>query len=426
MAAGPPLRPAPRFPTGFLWGAATAAHQVEGDNRHCDWWEAEQAGKLPFRSGDCCRHYQVYETDFDLLQAWGHNCHRLSIEWSRIEPDQGHWDEGALEHYRRVILALNARHIEPVATLHHFTNPAWFTRAGGWLRRDASSLFERYVQRVVHAFGPEIRLWITINEPTVYVQQGYINGVWPPFEHGKPLKSYRALGSLAAAHCKAYAAIKARSPAAMVGFAHNALLVEPCDPERMPHRFAARLRAYLFNGLFFRMLGAAPGNRESLNGILDFIGLNYYTRCCVKTGGAGLRRLLGQVCTLEHHCHQGARSDVGWELYPRGLGIVLSEFARFGVPLFVTENGIATEDDRLRCSFLSEHLEQVARSLRDGIEVMGYLHWTLMDNFEWHMGTGPKFGLAAIDPLTGMRAPRPSAEHFARICRDRATPLQSQ
>lgn len=405
-----------------MWGAATAAHQVEGGNFHNDWWEAEQAGKLPFRSGDCCRHYQLYESDFDLLQAWGHNCHRFSIEWSRIEPQEGRWDGEALEHYQRVIRALRARDIEPVVTLHHFTNPAWFSRGGGWLRRDAARVFERYVLRVVEAFGSEIKFWITINEPTVYVLQGYINGEWPPFERGQLLKSARVLKSLAAAHRIAYAAIKARSPEAMVGLAHNALLVEPCDPRRMLHRFAARLRGYLLNGLFFRLIRAKPRIRESFNRTLDFIGLNYYTRCCVRPAGKGLGLLVGRACSLEHHRHQGVKSSTGWELYPRGLGFVLSEFARFGVPLFVTENGIATEDDRLRCTFLREHLEQVARALREGLEVLGYLHWTMMDNFEWNLGTGPKFGLAAVDPQTSARFPRRSATLFAQICRDNRIP----
>lgn len=405
-----------KFPAGFLFGTATAAHQVEGGNCGNDWWEAEQAGLLPYRSGDSCSHYQRFESDFDLLRTWAHNCHRFSVEWSRIEPQEGRWDGDALEHYRRVIRALRTRQIEPVVTLHHFSNPAWFSRSGGWLRRDASHLFERYVLHVVEAFGSEVRFWITINEPTVYVLQGYVNGEWPPFECGKLLKAARVVVALAAAHRRAYGVIKSGRPNAMVGFAHNALLVEPCDPRRAMDRFSARLRGLLLNGLVFRLMGASR----------DFIGLNYYTRCCVRAGGKGLGLLFGRACALEHHRHQGAKSATGWELYPRGLGVVLSEFARFGVPLFVTENGIATDDDRLRCSFLQEHLEQLAQSVNGGIDVLGYLHWTLMDNFEWHMGTGPKFGLAAIDPRTGARKPRPSAELFARICRGNAIRRDSQ
>jgi len=403
--------PTGKFPQGFLWGVATAAHQVEGGNRHNDWWEAEQRGKVPYRSGDACDHYRLYEADFDLLQAWGHNCHRFSIEWSRVEPEEGQWDSDAIEHYRQVIRALRIRNIEPVVTLHHFSNPAWFSRGGGWLRSDAARVFERYVVRVVEAFGSEVRFWITINEPTVYVLQGYVNGIWPPFEQGKRLKAARVLVALTTAHRKAYRAIKSRRPHAMVGFAHNALQVEPCNAGRATDRVAARLRSYLLNGLIFRLIGAS----------FDFIGLNYYTRCCVRAGRRGMSLVLGRACTTEHHRHQGAKNAVGWEIYPRGLGIVLAEFARIGVPLFITENGVATDDDRLRCSFLDDHLQQVASAAHDGIKLLGYLHWTLMDNFEWHLGTGPRFGLVAVDPQTGARKSRPSAELFARICRGDTT-----
>ncbi len=306
-----------------------------------------------------------------------------------------------------MIRALRARNIEPVVTLHHFTNPAWFSYGGGWLRRDAADLFTRYVSQVVTAVGSEVKFWITVNEPTVYVLQGYINGVWPPFESGKLLKATRALVSLAAAHRKAYRAIKTRLPDAMVGFAHHALPVEPCDAAKAMDRLAARMRGYVLNRIFFRLCGAA----------FDFVGLNYYTRLCVRSEGKGFGPLFGRACAMEHHPHQGAKSALGWEIYPRGLGIALAEFARLGVPLFVTENGIATDDDRERCAFLEGHLKQVAQAASGGIELLGYLHWSSMDNFEWHLGTGPKFGLAAVDPDSGLRKARPSAALFTRICR---------
>ncbi len=146
-----PERRSSPFPPDFLWGAATSAHQVEGDNRASDWWAFEQAGELPFRSGAACRHYQLFEQDFELARAWGHNAHRFSIEWSRIEPREGEWDQGAIDHYREVVLALRRRGLEPLVTLHHFTNPAWFTRAGGWARRDSAARFARYVERIAGA-----------------------------------------------------------------------------------------------------------------------------------------------------------------------------------------------------------------------------------------------------------------------------------
>ena len=157
------------FPKSFLWGAATAAHQVEGDNRFSDWWAHEQGGDLPFKSGIACNHYERYQEDFDLAKSWGHNAHRLSVEWSRIEPEEGVWNQDALNHYIDVIAALLDRGIEPLVTLHHFTSPAWFSRTGGWLRRDSIRLFSRFVSHVArHLTG--VRYWLTINEPTVYVK----------------------------------------------------------------------------------------------------------------------------------------------------------------------------------------------------------------------------------------------------------------
>src|SRR5262245_49771432 len=157
------------FPTGFLWGAATSGHQVEGNNRWNDWWEWEQAGRLPHKSGEACRHYDLYERDFDMARSWSQNAHRFSIEWSRIEPEKGYWNAEATAHYRNVIQALRERGLEPLVTLHHFTNPRWLAKSGGWLRRDAPQLFARYVEYVARHIGQNVTYWLTVNEPTVYV-----------------------------------------------------------------------------------------------------------------------------------------------------------------------------------------------------------------------------------------------------------------
>src|SRR5215510_8614654 len=179
------------FPAHFLWGASTSSHQVEGNNHGSDWWEYEQSGRLPCKSGEACRHYQLFEKDFDLARSWGHNAHRLSIEWSRIEPSEGCWEPDATAHYRAVIRALRERDLEPVVTLHHFTNPAWFSRSGGWLRNDSASLFARYAEHMVKSLSAEVKYWLTINEPTVYVAQGYITGEWPPFLKSAWIKAAR-------------------------------------------------------------------------------------------------------------------------------------------------------------------------------------------------------------------------------------------
>jgi beta-glucosidase len=404
------------FPAGFLWGAATSSHQVEGDNRWSDWWEYEQSGRLPHRSGEACRHYELYEQDFDLARSWGHNAYRFSIEWSRIEPSEGSWNREALEHYRGVIRALRQRGLEPVVTLHHFTNPAWFTRAGGWLRRDSASVFARYVGFVAEHLGKDVRFWLTINEPTVYVMQGYINGEWPPCLKGSWIKAIIAFRNLAKAHRAAYWTLHKFRHDLMVGFAHSAPLVVPCDSESKRDRMAAAVRDMFLNSAFFYLIDArASGERDAVKG-LDFIGINYYTRMIIRGVGLGIGVLLGRVCRLPHHHDRGPISDIGWEVYPHGLRQMLEKFSRFGVPLLVTENGIATNNEMLRRDFLRQHLISLSEALESGINIIGYLYWSLIDNYEWALGTAPHFGLAAVDSITQERRARPCADEFRHVC----------
>ena len=407
-----------RFPAEFLWGAATSSHQVEGNNCWSDWWEYEQSGRLPHVSGEACRHYELYEQDFDMARSWGHNAHRFSIEWSRIEPSEGKWNREALEHYRAVIRALKKRGLEPVVTLHHFTNPAWFTHEGGWLRHDSATLFAHYAAYVVENLGQDVKYWLTINEPTVYVMQGYINGEWPPCLKASWVKALIAFRNLAKAHLAAYRALHNFRRDLMVGFAHSAPLVVPCDPERKRDRMAAAVRNIFLNSVFLYLIGARNQNARQAGKCLDFIGINYYTRYIIRSVGWGIGALLGRVCRVAGHNHRGLISDIGWEVYPDGLRIVLEKFSRFGIPLLVTENGVATNDESLRCDFITRHLESLAEALASGVNVIGYLYWTLMDNYEWSLGMNPHFGLAAVDHKTQERHPRPCVEDFGRVCRE--------
>ncbi len=404
-------------PNGFLWGASTSAHQVEGDNHASDWWEYEQDGRLPHRSGEACRHYALYERDFDLARSLGQNAHRFSIEWSRIEPVEGTWDPQALAHYRDVVQALRARGLEPIVTLHHFTNPAWFLRRGGWTRRDSPAVFGRYVEYVVRALGPSVRYWLTINEPTVYAMEGYVLGEWPPCRPGAWLTAARVLGHLAHGHRTAYAIVHRLRPDARVSFAHSAPRIEPCDPARAADRFVARVRDAILNRAFFRLIGARSEAPRHGQPSLDFIGLNYYTRNVVRSSGYGLGALVGRVCLERHHGNDGPVSTMGWEVYPEGFTATLREFSRYGLPILVTENGIATDDEDARREFMARHLAALAAARRDGIDVIGYLYWSLIDNFEWAFGTAPRFGLAAVDFATQTRTLRPAAADFARVCR---------
>lgn len=405
----------PLFPPEFFWGAATSSHQVEGNNQWNDWWESEQAGRLPYASGAACRHYELYEQDFDFAQRCGHNAHRFSLEWSRIEPASGKWNIEAITHYRAVVRALRQRGLEPIVTLHHFTNPAWFAQRGGWLQLDSPRLFTRYVTYVAEQLGSDVQYWLTLNEPTVYTQQGYLNGEWPPFYKAETGKTIRVMINLARAHVAAYRVLHRRRRGVWVGYAHSAMLMMPCDPLRRRDRFATALRDCLWNRMFLQLLRLGGRGKYPL----DFVGINYYTRTLIRSTGWGLGAVFGRACHEPHHRDSGGYSDIGWEIYPHGLVPVLQRFATYGLPLMITENGIATHDETLRRDFFLQHIRSVATALQSGIPVIGYLYWTLMDNFEWHVGTAARFGLAAVEPQTLQRLPRPCVEDFQRVCRHR-------
>ena len=325
----------------------------------------------------------------------------------------------AVAHYRAVIRALRERDLEPIVTLHHFTNPAWFSRRGGWRRRGSAGLFARYVEHVATQLGASVKYWLTINEPTVYVLQGYVNGEWPPGSTAAWVDAVRAFRNLARAHRAAYDVLRRTRPGAMVGFAHSAPVIQPCDPTRRRDRWAASVRDRILNRAFFDLIGVRPRRPPDA---LDFIGINYYTRNIVRSRGWGLGALAGRACALSHHPRHGPASTMGWEAYPAGLLSTLERFSRYGVPLLVTENGVATEDEAFRSQFLIQHLERLGQALANGVDVIGYLYWSLIDNFEWALGTNPRFGLAAVDFATQARLARPCVAAFSRVCREHRLP----
>ncbi len=413
------------FPAGFLWGAATASHQVEGNNRWNDWWAAETAGLLPHRSGDACNHYELYEQDFDLAKSLGHNAHRFSIEWSRIEPEMGVWDNAAVEHYVRVVQALRARGIEPIVTLHHFTNPLWFARRGGWLRPDCHEPFARYVEHIARHL-PDVKYWVTINEPTVIAKHGYATGDWPPFIKRSPRRVELALRGFARGHLAAHRVLRRVCPDARVSFAHSAPSVMPCNEHRALDRFSAWVRDWILNRHFFELIGVRLDRRASDSSSLDWVGLNYYTRQTVRHRWSGRAMLVGEECSDPHHEDLSERNDFGWAVCADGLRHVLQRYSELGLPVMVTENGIPSARDEMRVKFIRDHVRAVAEAIAAGAPVAGYLHWTLMDNFEWALGTTAKFGLAAVDSQSQRRVARPSASFYAEICSRNAVQLEGR
>ena len=316
------------------------------------------------------------------------------------------------------------RNLEPFVTLHHFTNPHWFAKRGGWLHADAAATFARFAARAARAL-PSVRYWITINEPTVYVKNGYTAGTWPPFRRGAWSAAASVLMNMARAHVEAYHALHAALSGVQVGFAHSAPYVEPCAFGGMPARIAARSRDFLLNDCFFLLLKLAA-RRRRIRQILDFIGTNYYTRTRVHRdrGFAGL--VFGKECREAHHSDRGADNELGWEIYPPGLAKIVCRFASHGLPIFVTENGIATSNDEQRAQFIVDHLRVLAEACESGVDLRGYFHWTLTDNYEWSHGTTAHFGLAGVEPETFARVPRRSALLYAEICRTNGATLREQ
>lgn len=415
-----------RFPRAFRWGTATSAHQVEGNNTHNDWWAWEQQpGRIVAgdRSGLACDWWAHAERDFDAARDLHQNAHRLSIEWSRIQPETGRWDGDAIDRYREMLRGLRERGIEPMVTLHHFTNPLWFAERGGWERDDAAGLFARFVERVVPALIDFADLWCTVNEPVGWAFSAYVSGVWPPGVRSAR-RGMKALTQMLRGHAAAYRIIHQVQPDAQVGFANYFRLFDPAQAASPLDRLVAAQQHRFVNMTFID--GAATGRVRTLPWVvnlpeaartLDFVGVNYYTRDMVSFDLRSPKQFFGR-----NYPAPGAPvSDGGYgEIYPEGLYRVLRLAAQYGKPIFITENGLPDDDDDRRPTFIVDHLSQVWRAMQEGIPVRGYYHWSLVDNFEWARGWSLKFGLIALDPATQTRTLRSSASVYAEICRDSA------
>ncbi len=399
-----------KFPQGFLWGAATSSHQVEGDNVYNDWWKFEQEGKIKYSSGAACRHYQLYPDDFDLAKSLNHNCHRFSIEWSRIQPQENEFSQKEINHYKEVISALRQRGLEPVVTLHHFTNPAWFTQSGGWENRKSAKQFLAYAEKIVEALAADVRYWVTINEPLIYTHFSYLIGDWPP-QKKSLLAAYRVRNNLARAHILAYRLIrkiylKKNLPLPLISIASHTQAITTCRPNLI-NKLSCFARDQLYNFAFVDKLFRA--------GTLDYIGINYYSRNLVDVKEWGIDKFFFQACG--DNCDPRERNSLGWEIYPEGLYDLLTKFKKYNLPILITENGICTEDDHQRWRYIQGHLESVVKALGRGVKVIGYIYWSLLDNFEWDKGFRPRFGLIEVDYQTFERKVRPSALKLAQVCR---------
>lgn len=387
------------FPCDFLWGTATSAHQVEGNNTKNDWWQAEQEGKLKYKSGQACDHYHRFEADFDLVKKIGNNAHRLSIEWSRIEPEEGKWDQREIKHYQKVLTILQERKIEVMLTLHHFTNPLWFTKLGGWENKNGPRFFVRFAQYIAKELGNLVDYWITINEPMVYASQGYFNGVWPPFKKSLP-SLRRVLVNLIRAHNLVYQVLHKINNNAQIGIAQN-FISFMAEKDTLANRYFLKILDWFWNDWFFKK------TRDHH----DFIGLNYYLHFRLARATFKISRAF-----IDSKKAGFEISDLGWEIYPEGFKKILLKVShQYHLPIYVTENGIATNNDAQRVRYLISYIKAMAEAMEAGADIKGYFHWSLLDNFEWAYGFGPKFGLFAVDFKTQKRTPKPSANLYRQI-----------
>jgi beta-glucosidase len=407
-----------QFPQGFLWGAATASHQVEGDNSNNDWWQWEQApGHIVdgTRSGQAAKWWSGRaEEDLTLAAEMGHNAHRMSLEWSRLEPSPGIYDDAAFARYRKILSTMQELGMSRSVTIYHFTLPQWVAARGSWTSPGIVEQFARFAQECVLRLGDLVDWWATINEPMM----GYLGRRWPPGA-GSLASSLKAAANLLRAHHEAFLRCKDQSPDAQIGIVLNIPSIQPAG-ERAADRGVASIQDWLMNEMMLRAVEQGElslplaTRREALHagpGASDWFGLNYYGRHLMRFTPTKPADFFGE------QVQDGVRSDEGnWgEIYPQGLTDGLLRLARFGKPLFVTENGIFDNQDTQRPAYLVRHVRATYDALQQGADVRGYFHWTLVDNFEWAEGWTTRFGLIEVDPETQQRQPRRSASVFQEV-----------
>jgi beta-glucosidase len=409
-------KPGLEFPNKFLWGASTSAHQVEGGT-HNQWtvWELENAKSLAaqaeyhygdlenwdaikkeakdpgnYVSEDAADHYLLYKDDFTLLQKMNMNAYRFSVEWSRIEPEEGVWNKEAIDHYKTYIKELENRDIEPIVTLFHFTLPVWFVEKGGFEKRSNVSYFVRFAEKIVRELGPSVRFIVTINEPDIYAREGYMTGNWPPAQTSK-FMFLRVLHNLMYAHRKASSAIHAINRRYKVSLAKNVTYVYPGDDAWLSRK-SAQIMQYLYDDYLLKRVIRS----------CDFIGVNYYAS--------------NRVYGYRIHSPEDELSDLGWSMTPAEIQYTLERLHnKYRLPIIITENGLADADDNKRQWWITQTLIGVQKAMDNGVNVQGYLHWSLLDNFEWDKGVWPRFGLVAVDYRTMKRTLRPSSIWFGKI-----------
>lgn len=426
----------------FLWGAATAGHQIDGQNVHSDWWHWENTRVADGHdhSGLATDHRKYFREDLAEAAALGMNTYRFSFEWCRFQPSEGLWDDSAEAWYDELLTECERLGLVPMATLHHFSLPKWFADQGGFASPQAAEKFLLYVKKIVKRFGARIPLWCTINEPIVLVAGSYIAQYMPPAKHD-PSSASKACYQLLRSHVLAYDAIHQltsertgpfKEMKLMVGFAHN---MQDFQAARSWHPIEWAIAKALHQVYNCAWLNGVTGQRArfGLPGVFpyapevkeargrvtaDFIGVNYYTKARVHwrpKENQGIDFTPGVPIGINFSHPDDEVSDMGWSLHPAGFEKILKLAARYERPIFITENGIADGADRLRTRYLLEHLSVIAKFIANKVEILGYYHWSLLDNFEWSKGFAPRFGLISVDYKTLVRKRTASAEVYRKV-----------
>lgn len=399
-----------QFPAGFVWGSGISAHQAEGGNDANDWADFERAGKVKRGqvSGGASHHFDRYAQDFALAAQLGHEAIKLSVEWSRIEPRPGVWDKDAIAHYVDVVRSAREHGLSPYVVLHHFTSPSWLEAHGWWVGQETPVLFERFVRKIAAPLGHWVDTWITVNEPMLLAGAGYLFGMWPPQQRSYRA-SWTAARNLVKAHHLAYDAVHELAGVCRVGPAINVTALKQPPNAHVRDRVLGGWLDWLANHYYI----------DKVQSRSDFIGVQYYSRATVQ------QLLSGDPLSVPDGMRRLPRTDMGWEVYPKGLyHTVMDTWRRYGLPIIVTENGIADATDAQRSLFIRDHLVWLHRALMEGADIRGYLHWALLDNFEWAEGFDARFGLIEVDYATGERTVRPSARYFEQICRSGSVSLE--
>ena len=418
-----------QFPPTFIWGTATAAHQVEGNCTNN--WSAFEKGtkedgqpniKDNQQSGLACDHWNRYPEDITLIKELGVSHYRFSVEWSKIQPEQNTFDEVVLSHYSKMIDKLIENNITPVLTLHHFTHPLWFDKLGAFEKEENIPIFVSFCKRVFKEYSSKVNFWCTINEPGVVATQGYFSGMFPPGKKDSKLSAI-VLKNLLEAHVQVYHALKkmGNGPLVKIGIVKN---INQFDPWRRWHLldwlisgsvnrfFNSSTIIFLRTGIFkIRIPGLAWINHKNPKAInsMDYFGLNYYSHNHLKA-----RLFTKELFTVENR-KEDIMTDMPYAVYGEGIYRAIQSVSELNVPIMITENGIADAEDNKRELYIRRYLYAVSKAIKDGYDVVGYFYWSLMDNFEWAFGYDMKFGLFSVDFKTQERTLREGSSAYRKI-----------